>query len=95
MVSPEQPSHTDYRPSLDDKTAHSSKNKSHSKKSVHLSAISTSNSMDPPSPPPPPMASTGGTSRGTAGEKNSNQRRRLAPPSPVLLRIDASAQGMV
>lgn len=96
-MNPEHPSHTEYRPSADDKTVHYSKNKLHSKNSVHLSAVSTSNSMEPPSPPPPPpppMATAGGTSRSTAGEKN-NQGRRSAPSAPVLLRIDASAQGMV
>lgn len=95
MVNPEQPSHSEYKPSVDDQTVNYNKYKSHSKNSVHLSAVSTSTSMEPPSPPPPPpMATAGGTSRGPAGEKN-NQGRRPAPSAPVLLRIDASAQGMV
>lgn len=93
MVSPEQPSRADYRTSVDNQTVNCSKEKAPNKKSVHLSAISTSSSMDPPSPPPPPLVASGvATSRSTAGEK-SNQSRRPAPPAPVLLRIDASAQG--
>jgi hypothetical protein len=88
MVSPIQP---DTRPSLDNQTTQFSKSKSSSKNSVHLSAVSTSNSMEPPAPPPPPPPVSGGSSRNT-GEKNP-QIRQVVPPSPVLLRIDASDQG--
>lgn len=92
MVIAQQP---EYRSSVDDQTINSSKPSNKSKNSVHLSATSTSDSMDPPPPAPPPMSSA--TSGGRTSSPNSNstgeKKRRPEPPSPVLLRIDASAQG--